>query len=97
MTREIGALASRNRYVPPVETDQPEAGSATVTCSPLPAVSYTVTVAPETVGSPAPPGVGVTTRFRVGSRRVDDRKDSRRPPGLAGGSVSFSAEVRIVT
>ena len=97
MTREIGTLASRNRYVLPVETDQPEAGSATVTCSPLPAVSYTVAVAPETVGSPAAPGMGGTIRFSAGSRRVDDRKDSRRPPGLAGGSVSFSAEVRIVT
>src|SRR5262249_7310143 len=73
-----------------------DAGSATVAIWPLPAASYTVSVAPWMVGSPLLPAAGSTMRCAAGSRPVDALKATRRAEEVPG-SVSLNAVVSIVT
>src|SRR5690348_6425729 len=92
VTLVIGIVGSwlRKRYPFAPSADQPavavDAGSVTTVSSPLPAASYTTTVAPPAVGSPADPTGGTTMRCAGGSFFVDDLNVIFRFAGFVGSS-----------
>src|SRR5262245_50972962 len=54
------------------------------------------TVAPRSVGSPGPPGVGTAMRFACVSSLVDDLNESLREAGCTGGVASSFKESDVV-